>query len=169
MNTERRLERADDSMIERKIAQFKNACQARGVKLTHQRLVIFRELAASSDHPNAERVYESVRKQIPTISLDTVYRTLALLADMGLIVAIGAPRERVRFDATVDIHPHFICSSCGSATDVHWPEFQRLTLPAESQSAGKVESVRVEFRGVCASCMQNKQRQAEPKQPGEAD
>lgn len=164
VDTERKPEHSDDSMIERRIAEFKTACQARGVKLTHQRMVIYRELAASFDHPDAERVYENVRRQIPTISLDTVYRTLALLADMGLVMAIGAPRERVRFDANVDIHHHFICSACGSAADVHWPEFQRLHLPADSQRAGRVDSVRVEFRGVCANCLQNQQSQTEPEE-----
>jgi len=146
--------------MERRMDEFKRACQAKRVKLTHQRMVVYQEVASSSEHPDAEQVYENVRKHIPTISLDTVYRTLALLADMGLVATIGAPRERVKFDATVDAHHHFICSKCHSAVDVHWPEFRCLAMPSESQRAGKVESVRVEFRGVCARCMQSQQSES---------
>ena len=146
------VDRSNETSVERRMDEFRRRCAEKGVKLTYQRMVIYRELADSCDHPDTEHVYENVRKVIPTISLDTVYRTLALLSEMGLVAAIGAPRERVRFDANVEVHHHFICSSCGSAFDVHWPEFQNMPLPAESQCAGKVESVKVEFRGVCAKC-----------------
>lgn len=147
------IDHPSETGMERRMEEFRRRCVEKGVKLTCQRMMIYRELADSFDHPDAEHVYERVRKVIPTISLDTVYRTLALLSEMGLVAAIGAPRERVRFDANVDIHHHFICSCCGSASDVHWPEFQSMPLPQESQRAGKVESVEIEFRGVCAKCV----------------
>ena len=63
---------------------FEQVCRGAGVKLTHQRMEVFREVALSGDHPDAETIYRRVRARIPTVSLDTVYRALWLLAELGL-------------------------------------------------------------------------------------
>jgi len=55
------------------------------MKVTHQRTEIFRELAAGTEHPDAETVYQRVCKRVPSISRDTVYRTLSTLETKGLI------------------------------------------------------------------------------------
>ena len=65
--------------VEQRVSGFKEACRKAGVKLTHQRLEIFREMAQTVDHPDAESVYNSVRERVPTVSMDTVYRTLWML------------------------------------------------------------------------------------------
>ena len=62
--------------IEQRMERFEEVCRNSGMKLTHQRMEIFREVAQTGDHPDAEKVYQGVRKRMPTISLDTVYRTL---------------------------------------------------------------------------------------------
>jgi Fur family peroxide stress response transcriptional regulator len=134
------------------IEEFKQRCQQKGLKLTYQRMVIYEALATSHDHPDAEHVYKRVRERIPTISRDTVYRTLALLCDMGLIASVGCARDRVRFDTNVGIHHHFICQRCGTAYDVDWPEFQRLDVPDDLRRVGRLESIRVELRGTCKNC-----------------
>ena len=63
------------------------------MKLTHQRMEIFREVARTADHPDAQTVYERVRKRVPAVSLDTVYRNLWLLSDLGLLSTLGPPRN----------------------------------------------------------------------------
>lgn len=115
-------------------------------------MVIFDEVARSCDHPDAETIFESVRKKVPTVSLDTVYRTLWMLNAMGLITTVGPPREKVRFDANVTPHHHFVCSRCGAARDVNYPEFDALKAPEELKGIGSVEAIRVELRGVCQRC-----------------
>lgn len=65
--------------VERCVAAFVQACRGEGVKASHQRIEIFREVAATIDHPDAETIYERVRTRMPTIALDTAYCTLALL------------------------------------------------------------------------------------------
>src|SRR4030042_3563825 len=91
--------------VGRRLDQFRAACRKAGVKLTHQRLEIFREIAASTEHPDAETVFRGVRTRIPTVSLDTVYRTLWLLDGLGLITTLGPRRESGRLDPTLE-HPH---------------------------------------------------------------
>ena len=95
--------------IEQRMNHFNEVCRNSGAKLTHQRLEIFREVAQTGDHPDAEQIYQGVRKRMPTVSLDTVYRTLWLLKDLGLTIPLGFPRERTRFDANLSRHHHFVC------------------------------------------------------------
>ena len=120
--------------------------------MTYQRIVIFEEVAKSRDHPDAETVLRGVRDRVPTVSLDTVYRTLWMLNAMGLITTVGSPREKVRFDADVSPHHHFVCSRCGAVYDVHCPELGPLDAPDEIEGVGQVQSVRLGLRGLCRRC-----------------
>lgn len=122
-----------------------------GVKLTHQRLVIYQEIAKSREHPDAESICKAVRKKLPMVSLDTVYRTLWLLQDLGLIHALRS-RDRVRFDGNQIPHHHFVCRKCGRLLDFYSPEYDRLEIPESLSEMGTVESAQVEIRGVCRSC-----------------
>lgn len=138
--------------IAEKLAQFTSALHAAGVKATHQRIEIYREVLSSGHHPDAEAVFSGVRERMPTVSLDTVYRTLWLLSDLGLIGTLGQPRERVRFDANVAPHHHFICVSCGEAMDFTSKEFDAVSVPVEAAQLGQVQRAHVELRGVCNGC-----------------
>jgi len=138
--------------IEQRMARFNEACRKSGAKLTHQRMEIFREVAQTADHPDAEKVYQGVRERMPTVSLDTVYRTLWWLKELGLITTFGPPRERTRFDANLSRHHHFVCVQCGLTRDFYSDKFDKLTLPESVQSIGYVETTQVEVKGVCLKC-----------------
>lgn len=138
--------------IERRMSRFNEVCRNSGVKLTHQRLEIFREVAQTGDHPEAESVYKGVRERMPTISLDTVYRTLWLLRDLGLINTLGPPRERTRFDANLSRHHHFVCIRCGLTRDFYNDELDKLKLPESVKDFGYVETTKVEVKGICRKC-----------------
>lgn len=142
----------DDQTIQDRMTRFEQACRDAGVKLTHQRLEIFREIARSTDHPDAETVYRGVRERIPTMSLDTVYRSLRLLSDLGLIATLGPSRDRARFDVNLDRHHHFVCVRCGLTRDFYSDEFDELKLPRSIRAFGRVETTHVEARGVCRDC-----------------
>ena len=138
--------------IEERIERFEQVCGEAGVKLTHQRMEIFREVVQSGDHPDAETVCRGVRERIPTISLDTVYRALWLLEDLGLITTLGPPRERSRFDANLRRHHHFVCIECGLTRDFYSEECDELRLPAAVRLIGQVKTTHVEARGICLEC-----------------
>jgi Fur family peroxide stress response transcriptional regulator len=123
------------------------------VKLTHQRLEIYRELAGSREHPHAERIFQGVRQRLPTIALDTVYRTLWLFIDSGLITTLGLPQGRARFDANMERHHHFICTKCGAAHDFYSADLDALPLPQAVLALGRVTGTHVEVRGLCAQCL----------------
>ena len=138
--------------IEQRMARFEKACRNSGAKLTHQRMEIFREVAQTGDHPDAEKVYQGVRKRMPTVSMDTVYRTLWWLKDLGLITILGPPRERARFDANLSHHHHFVCTQCGLTRDFFSDEFDSLKLPDSVLSIGHAEKIQVEAIGLCLKC-----------------
>ena len=144
--------------IQDRISRFKAAIRRARVKLTHQRLEIFTEVARSIEHPDAETVHREVQKRLPTVSLDTVYRTLWLLIDLGVLTTLGPPRERVRFDANMRAHHHFVCMRCGLALDFLNPAFDALRLPGDVKAWGSVERALVEVRGYCTRCAKKQKR-----------
>lgn len=140
--------------VEQRMVHFKKVCRDKGVKLTHQRLEIFQEVAQTGDHPDAEQVFQRVRKRMPTISLDTVYRTLWLLNDLGLVITLGTSRERTRFDANLSRHHHFVCTRCGFTRDFYSDDLNNLKLPGSVGTLGSVEATLVEVKGVCRECIE---------------
>ena len=142
----------NEGETEQRLDRFREMCKCKGLKLTYQRMVIFEEVAKSRDHPDAESIFHGVRRKIPTISLDTVYRNLWMLNDIGLITTVGPPREKARFDADVSPHHHFVCSRCGAVYDVHCPKLGPFDAPDQIEGVGQVESVRLELRGLCRRC-----------------
>ena len=100
-----------------------------------------------------------VRQRVPSVSLDTVYRTLWLLLDLGLINTLGPPRGKMRFDANLKSYHHFICMKCGMTRDFYSNEFDQLQIPDEVQTLGTVKMAQVEVRGICVRCS----KQSNPK------
>jgi len=137
---------------ERRLEHLKAIARRAGVKLTHQRLVIFMELASTEQHPDADAIYRAVRQLIPTVSLDTVYRTLWMLHDLGLVTTLGPQRDRVRFDANLEQHHHFVCVRCGLVRDFESEALAHLPLPESVAALGSVEDAHVEVRGTCGAC-----------------
>lgn len=130
-----------------------DATRASGLKLTHQRLEILRELAGNHEHPDAESLFRAVRGRVPTVSLDTVYRTLWLLHGLGLITTLGARREGIRFDTNLERHHHFVCVRCGLVRDFVSADLNALPIPPSLHDLGAAHEARVEVRGVCHTCL----------------
>jgi Fur family peroxide stress response transcriptional regulator len=144
--------KVDETEVSRRMELYEAALRSAGVKRTHQRLEIFREVAASLDHPSAEAVFQAVRVRLPTVSLDTVYRTLRLLGELGVLGTLGPRRESQRFDANLAPHHHFVCQRCGLARDFTSGSLDHLDLPDSLAALGTVLGTQVEVRGVCHAC-----------------
>lgn len=140
--------------VEQRMKRFESVCRAEGIKLTHQRIEIFREVAQAGDHPDVDQVFQRVRGRMPTVSLDTVYRTLWLLKDLGLVVMLGSSRERTRFDANLSSHHHFVCAQCGFTRDFYSSDLDNISLPDSVGTFGEIEATHVEVRGVCRECVE---------------
>lgn len=147
-----------ENIVEERLDRFITACRELGLKVTHQRTEIFRALAATDEHPDAETLFERVHKRIPALSLDTVYRTLRTLEEHGVVARVGSMRDRARFDANTDRHHHFVCTQCGLVSDFYNDELDRFSPPPDVTRLGDVASVYVELRGICRSCSSSRQR-----------
>jgi Fur family peroxide stress response transcriptional regulator len=141
------------NLVPRKtVKDFEKICRDNGLKLTHQRIEILRVLASHEEHPSAEKIYKRLISKFPTISLDTVYRTLLTFEKLGIISRVQVLDDRGRFDANLDLHHHMICTKCKSITDFYWPTFDDTELPPEIKTWGRGKSRQGEVRGVCDSC-----------------
>ncbi|MBE2249799.1 MAG: transcriptional repressor [Myxococcus sp.] len=149
---------------ERRLAHLTAAARRAGIKLTHQRLEIFRELAATEEHPAAETLFRAVQQRVPTVSLDTVYRTLWTLHEFGLVTTLG-PRGGVRFDANLEPHHHYVCVRCGLVRDFESEDLDHLRVPSAVKQLGSFVDSQVAVRGVCAQCLRASPRQAPPPPP----
>jgi Fur family peroxide stress response transcriptional regulator len=107
------MRKSEPNRGKQRLEHLKAVAKEAGVKLTHQRLEIFRELAATEGHPDAECLFRAVQQRVPTVSLDTVYRSLWMLHDLGLVATLGAKRDGIRFDANLDRHHHYVCVGAG--------------------------------------------------------
>lgn len=138
--------------VEQRVADFTAASRRQGIKVTPQRTEILRELSGTEEHPDAETIYTRVRRRLPSISLDTVYRTLRMLEEKGVISRVPSMKDRARFDANMDRHHHFVCEQCGRISDFYSDALDRFAPPPEVAAMGQVESVHVELRGRCRAC-----------------
>jgi len=121
-----------------------------GVRVTPQRLEIFRAVWGSQNHPAAEDVWKDVRTRAPGVSLDTVYRALRLFEDMNLVYRVNMDSRHARFDANMAEHHHFVCASCGIVSDIF--PVTAVAVPPEASLLGAVHRVRLEAKGVCHAC-----------------
>lgn len=125
------------------------------MKMTRHRRAILEALEESKQHPTADEVYHRVRRQMPRISLGTVYRNLDLLAERGVIARL-APGEdgRRRYDANSEPHTHARCLRCGKMEDVGEAgglDWRRLKNATDFHITG----CRIELSGLCPECRGN--------------
>ncbi|HEX7344863.1 MAG TPA: transcriptional repressor [bacterium] len=139
--------------LQAKLDHFGAMCRQKGYRLTHQRLEIFRELAKDSRHPSAEDIYRRIIKRFPTLSPDTVYRTISTLEKIGVIKRVHVLDDRGRFDANTNVHHHLVCKRCKRVEDFYWPTFDQLNIPEQLRAWGQLDSKHVELRGLCRRCM----------------
>lgn len=125
----------------------------RGSRLTSHRLALLRLLAASADHPNAAQLYEKIRFQFPTVSLATIYKTLALLKDEGEVIEIDLHDDSHYDGAKPYPHPHLICNRCGAIIDGDGALFiKELNEEIEEKYDFQITRPQLIFYGVCHNC-----------------
>jgi len=120
-----------------------------------QRDTILRVVKNSKDHPRADWVYDEVRREIPNISMGTVYRNLKTLAKSGDIRQLELADGTSRFDGNTDSHYHFRCEKCGHIFDLEEPVDQSIGERVAKNTGFKVYRQRMELIGLCNACQAN--------------
>jgi len=132
-------------------AELTTLFRAQGLKVTPQRQAIFRILHGAESHPTAESVHAAVTREMPTVSLRTVYQTLNDLAEMGEILQLDLGTGSARFDPNVDTHHHLVCEQCGRVVDVY-ADTAALKVAPRQRHGFEITTTEVVFRGTCADC-----------------
>ena len=132
------------------------------LRMTHQREVILDELKKSKNHPSADELYDRIRKQLPRISLATVYRNLEILSETGAIRKIEISGRQKRFDSVLSRHNHIYCVQCHRVDNIDIKTPEKTPLQPEDSRGYRVAGYRVEFFGYCPDC-QKKRNKKEKK------
>ena len=136
-------------------AAFEASCRERGVRVTAQRLAVYRALAEDPSHPTADAIYRRLRGAMPSLSPATVYRVLESLVQDGLLRRVSTTGGAGRFDANLAPHQHLICRVCGRMTDIHAPAVPAVEVgrvAAQVRPRFVVEDVDVRIVGRCETC-----------------
>lgn len=124
------------------------------IKATPQRIAIYEMLRGTKQHPSAEMIYKTLENDYPTMSLATVYKTIDILKDAGLIQELKDMTSTGRYDANTTPHPHIICIKCNKVDDLD------LDISFDDELLHKVKEVsgydvlysQVYFYGYCPDC-----------------
>ena len=137
----------------------------RGIQVTAQRLAVLR-VVADQPHITAEGVAETVRAEIGAISLQSVYDTLALMVDEGLVRRIQPAGSPARFEDRVrDNHHHLICRLCGRVVDVDCAIGSAPCLTAADDMGYEIEAAEIAYWGRCPDCLGKDQPRGAPRPP----
>jgi Fur family peroxide stress response transcriptional regulator len=119
---------------------------------SRQRDTILKVVMNTKTHPRADWVYEQVRKEIPNISMGTVYRNLKSLAEAGEIYQLELAGSTSRFDGNMDNHYHFRCKKCGDMYDLDEPVDRSIEKRIAQKTGFKITQQRLELLGLCTKC-----------------
>lgn len=138
--------------LKKKMDAFRAKCREVGLKVTPQRMAVYKTLFESKEHPSADSVYRKVRKVLPSISLDTVNRTLLTLSEIGVAFIVEGSGEPKRFDGNLQSHQHFKCVKCNRIIDFYHKPFENIPIPKTLKEKFTVLRKTVYFEGVCDLC-----------------
>ena len=126
--------------------------RARGQRATTQRLVLHRVLRQLDRHVTAEEVQRAAGERLPALSLPTVYATLELFEELGLVRRVAAPGAITQFDPRTDDHAHLACRRCGRVEDLDVPLDRGRALAAAKRAGFAADRAETTVVGLCKAC-----------------
>jgi len=138
------------------LQNFEDICHENGLSVTPQRVAIYRELIASSEHPSAATIFNNVREYYKNISLDTVNRTLLKFQEIGLAKVVESSGHPKSFDPNLEPHHHFRCVKCGKIYDFKDETYDALALPESIKGKFIILDKIVHLEGICDACREDR-------------
>jgi Fur family peroxide stress response transcriptional regulator len=138
---------------ELRLGHMLDKLKAQHFRITPQRIAVLRILAQSNGHPSVETIYEEVKRDFPTTSLATVYKTVTLLKELNEVLELGFPEGGNRYDGARPYpHPHLICTKCHRIIDPDLESLEGVTRELASETGFQITSHRLDFFGICPEC-----------------
>lgn len=132
----------------------------KGFKVTPQRLAIYQVLSNTKAHPSAEMIFNELQPHYPTMSLATVYKTIEILKEIGMVQVLNVGEDSFRYDATVVNHPHVRCMECGRVDDMYDIDATGFVSQVTEKTDYVLTGQQFYFYGLCPVCQQKQQLQA---------
>ena len=129
-----------------------DALRARGQRVTPQRLMIASAVRGLDHHATAEQIHGAVAERMPGVSLPTVYATLELLEEMGMVRRLASDTGTALFDPRTEAHHHLVCRRCGAVADVDGTIDDDAVVRAARRAGFAPDDAQLVIRGVCAGC-----------------
>lgn len=122
------------------------------LKLTPQRIAVYKYLQSTKEHPSAEVIYKALQPTYPTMSLATVYKALKTLVEVELIIELNVGEGNFRYDGNMCQHPHIQCISCGKVDDIEGICFSDVNEDVKPYTSYEVLTSKLYFYGLCENC-----------------
>lgn len=142
----------NNEIIDERVHDFIERSKELGLKVTPQRIAIYRELASTNQHPSTETIYKKIKDYYPNISLTTVYRTLETFEKLGLISVVNVLYNAARYDANLDPHHHVVCTECKKVEDFYDGSLSNLDVSDMTLNGYKIKGYSMLLNGVCKEC-----------------
>lgn len=133
-------------------AQVTECLREHGFKVTPQRLAVYDVLGHTKAHPNAEMIYKEIQPKYPMMSLATVYKTLDIFSEIGLVQVLNVGEDSFRYDADTSDHAHIHCTCCGRVDDVFDIDDRSLMSDIQNKTAYRLTGKQMYLYGVCPIC-----------------
>lgn len=137
------------------IKQLSSILTQRGIRPSQQRLMILEYLMTHSNHPSVDMIYCALLSEVPTLSRATVYNTLNLFLEAGLVKTLDIVENESRYDIVTTTHGHFKCKVCGNIFNFGVDE---TAMDSGDLSGFEVEEKNVYFKGICPSCLKRSRK-----------
>jgi Fur family peroxide stress response transcriptional regulator len=124
----------------------------KGYKVTPQRIAVYDILKNTKEHPSVDMLYSRLQPVYPTMSLATVYKSLEVFKELGLVQELNVGEDKFRYDANVSQHPHITCVGCGKVEDVGNEMLFGLQEQVEGKTGYKLVNQQLYFFGYCPEC-----------------
>lgn len=131
-------------------AELRVELEKNGVRPSVQRIAILGFMRENPIHPTADVVFEALRYEIGSLSLTTVYNTLKLLVEHGLISMLTIDDTFRCFDGDVSMHAHFMCKKCKKVIDLDMPK--EMTTFVQGLNDFEIDEVQLYLKGFCRNC-----------------
>ena len=141
-----------------------------GKRLTSQRLLILETMREADGHLDADEIHRLVRQKAPRLSLSTVYRTLAMLKEAGLVDELHLGEEHYHYELRGEKgHHHLICLGCGKVVEFECPFSQELLRDLGAEHDFEITGIHLDLVGYCAECRQGGRGDGERGRQGEGE
>lgn len=140
------------------IEAVKEKLQLRGYKRTRPRLAILGYMAREKGHPDMQEIYDNILMECPGIGLATVYRTVELYLEMGVLRALTLRNNQLRYELNRpdDHHHHMVCTGCGQVSEFGSCNFQLIAGEIEKATRFRIYDHSLEVYGLCPICSEDK-------------